>query len=433
MDLPKRFIERAGVSLPSREELHIYREPPKSIMTRKHEPVDMSDVTWMIRPDGPASDPSRINEGISYFAKGVNPSVEVDYQNRGGSATTTKYIHQPQVGSAYKVEVVRPPLYPAETLLPLSRPRIHQNKTVETNPGLSSGMGNTIAYDYDVSEAVYSINKAKASGPKTVQATATYKLEQPTVMSAKWAINENKASPYDVVANPGMNVDLNQYVQKEESAYGTIIRPKYTVTSNVNLKGIEERNDDASSKVRKEVLFQNIRPNFQIVLYDPTNHNASEVSANIKEKTNIAVKASLGMPIVLDRQDGTKIRLKDYTWTAVQTNVGIDQVILTIEDPEIELDRNVPVYSSNSNASLPTDITNKRNTDYNLQGKITAYADSNIDLSSVYNEEGTRRVQDILKLRKEVFHESFDNPPSFIPNMTTTREHPQIKTKDTNS
>src|SRR5579872_3081075 len=97
VDIPVRMKQRGGVNPGSRTELHIYKDPPKSITTRRHEPVTEADVLWMTRPDGSASDPTRINEAISYYAKGINPSVEIEYQNRGAGGSKTLVFNQNQV------------------------------------------------------------------------------------------------------------------------------------------------------------------------------------------------------------------------------------------------------------------------------------------------------------------------------------------------
>lgn len=388
VDIPVRMKQRGGVNPPSRVDLHIYKDPPKSVTTRRYEPVSEADVMWMTRPDGNASDPTRINEAISYYAKGINPSVEVEYQNHGAGGTRTLSIPQHQAGSPYRIEVVRPPLFPPETLLPLSRPRIHQNKAVESNPGLPFGQTayNTLAYDMDYEVVKDATRRARAGAPQTVSTTATYKIEQPTIMSARYAINEAPAHAY-VSANPGKATDLDQFVCREESAYGTIVRPLYSVTSNLKLQGEEARNDDASAKVKEQVLFQNVRPNFQIVVYDPSNHVSTEVSANIKEKMNIAASAAVGKPIILDRTDGTKIRLKDYKWTVVNTNAGLDQVILSVEDPNIQLERNLPLYAARSNPTL----------------------------ANMYNEDAFRSMQDEVSLPNKIAPGSFSNPANYIP------------------
>ena len=416
VDIPIRMKQRGGVSLPSREEFHIYKLPPSSIFTRKHEPVSEADVMWMTRPDSAGSDPTRINQGISYFAKGINPSVEVDYQNRGQGGSRTTYLPRTQVGSAYKLDVVRPPLFPVETTHSLSNPRTHQNISVETNPGLPDGNAySSIADSIDMEDVNNAINISRSSGPETIQATAYYKLEVPNVMSGKFAINENRPASYETMTNPGRSIDVNDFVCREKTPYGVIIRPTYSVTSNPTSRKRENINSDATSKVRKEVLLQNIRPNFNIILYDPNNHISSEVSANVREKNYIAVRSALGQPLTLDRQDGTKIRLKDYTWTAVQTNLGIDQVILTIEDPNIQLDRNLPIYATSSGLTAPMDITEQRNQEYDLEGKLSVYAQPNVDLSTYYNQENIRDIQSMTYLNKQPHNFSFDNQSSSMP------------------
>ena len=61
---PKKF--RGGINAAGPELNHIFRDPPKSIYTRKYEPVNVADVMYMTRPDGVGSDPTRINENIQY-------------------------------------------------------------------------------------------------------------------------------------------------------------------------------------------------------------------------------------------------------------------------------------------------------------------------------------------------------------------------------
>lgn len=276
-DFHRSSIERSGPGLPSVERPHIYRLPPSSIFTRKKEKVSEADVMWMTRPDGAASDPSRINEAINYYAKGINPSVEVMYGNYSKGSQTNS-LHHTQPGALYKLDSVRPPLFPVETTLPLSRPRTHQNKTVETNPGLPNGLaGNTLAYSVDMENIQNAIEQGVSSGP--IPATAYYKIDAPSPMSATWAINESRPSSYETITNPGRPMNIDAFVCREESPYGTIIRPKTSAISNLKLEERYTRNDDATSKVRKEILLQNIRPNFQIVLYDPENHISTQVTA----------------------------------------------------------------------------------------------------------------------------------------------------------
>lgn len=427
MDFPARLIKKGGVGLPSREDFHIYKLPPYSRFTRKKERVDAADVMWMTRPGAAGSDPTRINENIRYYAAGVNPSVEVEYQNRGSPGTATTSLQQYQVGSAYKLDVVRPPLYPIETLRSLSNPRTHQTIAVETNPGLSAGYAtNTLAYDFDTWDIGNSVGSNKAAGPKTLQTTMRYILETPTEMSATYAINENRPESYEMMTNPGKPMELDQFICREESPYGTIVRPTYSVTSSVKFKALDNINTDASAKVRKEVLMQNIRPNFNIVIYDPSNHVSTDVSANVRQKNYIAVQAALGQPITLERQDGTAIKLKDYTWTGVNTNLGVDQLILSIEDPNIELERNLPLYATTTGLVAPTDVLERRNEEYDLEGTLQVYAQPSVDLSAYYGMENSRNLSAVDTYTKPAMNFSFDNQTSVVPTQFN-RELPQLR------
>jgi hypothetical protein len=486
MDIPRRFTQRSGPSLPSWERIHIYRDPPKSVFTRKKERVDEADVMYMTRPDGPSSDPSRINQGVQYFQRGVNPSVEVNYQNFGAGGSRSSSGDNTQAGSIYKLDVVRPPINPVETLLPLSRPRTHQNKVVESNPGLTEGNNsNTLAYDFDNAEVQRNIIDTP-SGPRTVQATAYYKIEAPNVMSAKWAINENVNQAYDVMANPTMPVqNTDDFVCREQTPYGVIVRPLYSVGTNPSQQRLEERNDqDVSNAAKKEILMQNINPNFQIVIYDPSNHVSSEVSASIAERNNIAVQASIGQPISLTRDDGTPIKLKDYNWTAVNTNVGNDTLIITVQDPEVELERNLPLYAAQPNIYVPTNIVDLENTEYNFDSKVMTEGVSNpgldininklenydYDLESKiqtgaytnvgtandllhrqnknvqldgrvapdlhtnlfadgYDDSNSRHFQNINKYQKQTSYQDWNVPANSMP--TNMRTQPQIRLKET--
>lgn len=101
---------------------HIYKDPPKSKFTTKRDKISEADVQWMTRPDSIYSDPTRINEAIKYLPRSIDPIAKVKY----GS-------------NPYKLDVIRPPERSAEYEIAISRPRIHQNKSVYTNPGLSEG------------------------------------------------------------------------------------------------------------------------------------------------------------------------------------------------------------------------------------------------------------------------------------------------------
>jgi hypothetical protein len=452
MDCKTKMTNRGGINLPSVIPNFIQRAPPASITTRRKERVSESDVMWVTRPDGP-NDGSRINQGIRYFAAGVNPSVSVDYSGFG-SGNKTNSLNNVMPGSIYKLDVIRPPLMPIETQNSLSNPRTHQTVSVQTNMGNNMYALNTLANDVDMIDVTNAIRLEPSGRAIPIEANAYYKLEQPQIMSARFAINENKPSSYEILSNCSRNIDTNQFVCREKVPYGTIVRPLYSnVTTNPTLQKLEDRNDNASAYVKKEILLQNVRPNYQLVIYDPNNHISTQVSASINQKKAIAVQAALGMPITLNAQNGQKIKLKSYNWSVVQTNVGLDQVILSIENPDIQLERNVPLYATDTLPTMPTNINSTVNDIYNLdrnvpiyetntglgmptdvntiindihylEGRVQTSADTNMNLSNIYNQDYNENR--VPTLNKHVFTSSFDNQGSFIPKYNS-RTTPQIR------
>lgn len=110
------------VTLPSVEmwnsELNLLRDPPKSIHTRRRDKV--GDTQQILLAQDESGD--RICENINVYARGVNPMVEVSYDNfSNNSGKRNVFQNQAQASLPYKVENVRPPVLRQEDLLPLSR------------------------------------------------------------------------------------------------------------------------------------------------------------------------------------------------------------------------------------------------------------------------------------------------------------------------
>lgn len=117
------------VTLPSVEGVNILRDPPKSITTRRITKVgEDNSITEMIDGSG-----DRVCEGINTYARGVNPMVEVSYDNfsnNGGRTGGTSYATtQAQAYLPYRIMdagAFRAPVIAPTDLLPLSRlPRVH--------------------------------------------------------------------------------------------------------------------------------------------------------------------------------------------------------------------------------------------------------------------------------------------------------------------
>ncbi len=200
---PKK--NRSGVSLPSWELPHIYRDPPRAIFTRKKERVEMGDVSYNIREDD-----SRINDAIMNYPKGVNPMVGVDYQNRQQQLTT---MTQTAASNPYKVNAsFRPPMFKQEDLLPLSRQK-HPPTTVTTNPGFGeSGGGCDLSIQYDHQDTRFATDVFKPSQPFTSQLSSMFGI-QTRDDEGHWdrnAINEMVLRIQDFVTNPSLQNEENR-------------------------------------------------------------------------------------------------------------------------------------------------------------------------------------------------------------------------------
>ena len=122
------LVNHGKINLPSVESwgtnINILKDPPKSITTRRIDRVgDTSSITQMIEEsDG------RTSEAIQVYARGVNPSVSVSYNNLGnnggqtyggiteGGRRSAKLPYRIMQDGAF-----RPPVFLQKDLLPLSR------------------------------------------------------------------------------------------------------------------------------------------------------------------------------------------------------------------------------------------------------------------------------------------------------------------------
>lgn len=111
--------------------MHIIRDPPKSVMTRRIDRVGTNnDVLDQV--DGGNT---RANEAISYFPRGVNPSVSVSYSNHGNGQSNSEAGGSSQAFLPYRIMkdgAFRPPIIRQEQLLPLSR-QARLTTSVNTN------------------------------------------------------------------------------------------------------------------------------------------------------------------------------------------------------------------------------------------------------------------------------------------------------------
>jgi hypothetical protein len=323
---PKK--DRGGTNPVGPEQIHIFRDPPKSAYTRKKETVNIADVMYMIRPDDANSDPTRINENILYIARGKNPMVEVDYGNHSAASMNTSLDNR-QASNPYKIEVVRPPLFPAETRVPLSAPRIHQNYSITTNSGITPQLVDS-RIDKQKVKNITNVRKAVTAGRPTVG----LRMETPKELDTSFAINPNK-TPYSMVSGMSSALDKN----------------------NTMLSEIVNRT--------KETILKSMGTNFSVYVYDNKNNALVNVQSNIKDKENMMINATRGMPIIINRNDGVLYNIKDYQWNVVNTNMGTEALVITPNNREIHLDRDLQLFAVTS--AMSSELNSNNNMNRNVQ------------------------------------------------------------------
>ena len=368
---PKK--ERAGVNLVAYEVPHIYRDPPKSVFTRKKETVNIADVMYMMRPDNDYGDPTRVNEGIQVFARGRNPMVQVDMGQGQG------------VKSPYKVEVVRPPMMPLETLVAISRPHIHQNYAAQTNPGSRDHTKMSIGDAVDKDQIKGIIHEDVTAG--IMRTNPNLPLEfGPTVDfdTVKSSITENLEGIFQT--NAGL-----QYIGLGDEAI---------------------RTTNADEKTIKDTLLKNLNTNFSsITIYDPKTNNSIDISANIKDKNYIAISAAKGKEIDLLARDGTPIKLKDYVYSVVNTNAGNSQIVLQVKQPDIFLDRNTPLYASRTNmvstVGYNEDIFRNAKLSFNQNDKLSNFGSYEDRVSMPNNNMGSVPTASSIRKNRNLSSISF--------------------------
>lgn len=363
--LKKNFI------LPSRIESHIYRDPPRSYTIPKKERVSEGDVMYMTRPDGPDSDASRVNESIRYMPTSINPSVAINMINTNAGGSRVLHSTPIQASNPYKVEVVRPPLYPVESLNPLSRPRTHQTTPVTTNSGIPYGFNNGQLQESMDKNEIYDIIRIPKANGAILPPTAFYKLETPQILQISNEIRNNPLT-YSATANltiPKANntnmFNVTNEVQDIDS---------YAISSNAsdNIATViteSSLRDNKKSEVKDEnLILDNISAGYKIIMYDVNNNDTHEIVGSIKDKDNISVTAALKLPIEVSTPNGCTKKIHDYTYKIVKTNASQDKLIISInQNDNIELDRNIPLYAATSN---PCDTKNGQcNIRHDISGK----------------------------------------------------------------
>ena len=319
------ITNRGKVTLPSvgswGSDMNIMRDPPRSIMMRRIDKVGSDSTITKMQDES-----DRSAEAILRFARGVNPSVSVSYQNSGG------LMNNYNGGQAYLRYTInkdgdfRIPQPAPQDLLSLSR--MPRNTTFAiTNPGMPHNLK-----ELDNSRNVATLSTTKDIISSHVKSTKTYYLQKPF----QEAFEHSKNSIQNTLlkqANPNISQKRTTELFVQDPSKG--INENYSTTqaqSNLNQRRWAQLDNEA---VDKGNYIQN------------TQGNTSAFS-------NLTSNISNGQVL-----DDEMFELSDnYTKDAMNVNVnsavsggGNQKTEQFIYENFELLERNIPEYQTFSNTS----------------------------------------------------------------------------------
>ena len=342
-------------TLPNVERPHIYRDPPASVHTRKYEPTSEAEVLHNIRNSDVGQ--GRISESISYYARGTNPMVDVDYGTSAGNGARTLTLPTHAGSNPYKAfrdGAFRPPIYPLETRLPLSRMK-HPTPAVSTNPIVSlDSINPTLSTSVDRHLITSTVAGPTNTTPVRAQPSLSYRVTLPTdifgdgmmpapshslraddrVLQGSWSVAK---------AAPTFNAAHVSGLHREVTPSGSIVLTPLTASTTTNLSfgrtstvGLDPEQSTHPTlgtlkSTDKQLILGAVQPNFALIVYDNSTGHNTHVPGTIQDKQNIAVQAALGQPLTLSsRTTGEPIKVKDYRWKVIQSAMGSDALVISL-------------------------------------------------------------------------------------------------------
>ena len=320
--------------------MHIIKDPLKSITTRRKDRVGQTNsITDMIDEGG-----SRINEAISHYARGVNPSVSVSYSNNSNNGGQFSQGIVPMSGGnkqaflPYRVArdgAFRPPILRQENRLPLSRlPR-----------------GNTNAYTQP-GQTDYSKRPREAGTAENTKEVKNNMLKTSVTPTATYNMQNQITEPYEV-----------KY----------IIQPALKVSAVTNVRGMDITEQNVLEPSRNHIV-QNMAHS-SVMSNTRGDGNVSYIHDDIQLERNIPVYSSNTNTSenIYKAVDHNDIELsRNVPSYASNTNVSDKNIYKYIEPEHIKkLDRNTPLtYMAVNPGNYQADVSSNLSREYNLAPKI---------------------------------------------------------------
>lgn len=352
MSLSYSAITNHGkVTLPSIESwgtnMSILKDPPKSIYTRRIDKVGQtSDITATID-----AGTDRACEAILQYARGVNPSVSVSYNNtQSMSGVLTNNSGNSQAFLPYRVArdgAFRPPINTQYNLLPLSRlPRVW-----------TSSFSNPAFPDYS-KKAMFDRTPENSKEIKNnllktaARPTAVYKIETP------------QDKPYETkfAIQSGLKTSATSGIRTMDRTQQHVLVPTKEVNENPN-------HAFAQSNLTENRYVNNNEFNPDRYLQDTNAHAVDTVKGadyiqighlddyvdmgdvRTRDAMNIDYNTPLRGNERTDYIHGDLFQERNLPYYATETNYKGDKTSIAYIHDDIELDRTIPYYSAESNTS----------------------------------------------------------------------------------
>lgn len=428
---PKKFRGYSG--LPSRDNIHIYRDPSSSKYTRKKERIEYGDIKSLIEED-----PQRYSDSIKKWAKSVNPAVEVSYQNsNGGSHLTT----MTNVEAKYPYRVLmkgqfRPPMYRQEDLLPLSR----MNRSYFHISGVPAVRGSYtncgLAESIDQQPVISSTSVIVASGGPILP-TRSYIIQNAVEMCSDQNIKEDRH--YDTILSSKTSTtpkaeyfddEFAKDIHSQHTPYATdknnLVKSESSMPS-TKLYDLPEMNDrEVNSGIKEFTLLENLysNPSIDNLVYNK-NFNVNginEDNMNIQGSTmpsNINKLQRLSMEYELDRKNEL------ISASSVPSNKNRLQ---NTYNPVYELERNLNVDKLASPVNIEYHMPGESRLAHEYKMKIGEQSgETNIShFIKRDHEELMMEKREKTKLKKETHYNDFGAKPN---NFTMDRQGLVVKMK----
>lgn len=329
--------------------MSILKDPPKGIYTRRIDKVGQtSDITATID-----TGTDRACEAILQYARGVNPSVSVSYNNtqsQNGNGLSAGYGRNGQAFLPYRVNrdgAFRPPVTTQYNLLPLSRlPRVW-----------TSSFSNPAFVDY-------SKNVRFERTPENSKELRNNLLKTPIRPTAVYKIETPLDKPYETkfAIQSGVKTSANSGIRTMDRTQQNVLVPTKEINENPN-------HAFAQSNLNENRYVNNNEFNPDRYLQDTNVHSVDTIKGadyiqighlddyidmgdvRTRDAINIDYNTPLRGNERTDYIHDDLFQERNLPYYATETNFKGDKTSIEYIHDEITLDRAIPYHSAQSNTS----------------------------------------------------------------------------------